>query len=63
MIELLEFFPDGLIQFCEAEEGVVSQGGQDPAFGDKTADSTLALSLGFADPGGDDHGAVMFGQV
>ena len=46
-IKLFEFFPDGMIQFFQAEEGKVSEGGEDPAFGDEDGGFHFGFIFGF----------------
>jgi len=63
VIQFHEFFRDGLIQFGQAEEGKISQSGENPAFGDQDRRFHFGFIFGFADSGWNHHGAVMFGDV
>jgi len=63
VIELLQFLGDGLIDLGQAEESVVAEGGEDPAFGDQNGRFHFGFIPGFSDPGRDDDRAIMFGQV
>lgn len=63
VIQILKFLRNGLVQLCQAEESMVSQGSQDPAFGQKDRRFDFGFILGFSDPGRDHDGAVVFGEI
>ena len=62
-IEVLKFVSDGLVEVGEAEEGVVAQGGQDPAFGNEDGAFDFGFIFWLCHPGGDDHGSIVFGKI
>ena len=54
---------DGLIELSDAEEGVISEGCEDPALGYKDSGFHFSFVSGFSGTGRYDRGAVMIGQV
>ena len=63
IVELGEFLTDRFVQFCQAEESMISEGCQDPALSHKDSGFHLGLVPGFSWPCGNDGGAVVFSQV